>query len=201
MDLYIIGAGNIGGFISYHAEDMGGTVTDGFVVKGFLDDDVSKHGSLYCGFPVLGLPELLIDNDWLDGRKVAVAVAVARPKTKQMIVKRLRQNPMLRFPAFIHPRAWLGKHVVVGEGSIIYPGVCINFESVLGSFVTVNMNSVVGHNCQIGDYTTLSPGVLCGGCTLIEPICFMGIGSRTHQNMTIPQGTTIPSNTTVSKRN
>ena len=37
MDLYIIGAGNIGGFISYHAEDMGGTVTDGFVVKGFLD--------------------------------------------------------------------------------------------------------------------------------------------------------------------
>lgn len=199
MDLYIVGAGNMGGFIAYHAEEMGSSVTGGFEIKGFLDDNRLKHGSLYCGYPVLGGVELLADNELLLDREVAVVVAVARPRLKRLLVERLKQNRLLRFPSLVHPRAWISKHVVVGEGSIIYPGACINYESVLGSFVAVNMNAVVGHNCEIGDYCTLSPGVLCGGGTVIEPVCFMGIGSISHQNMTIIQGTTVPSNTTISK--
>lgn len=176
MDLYIIGAGNVGGFLAYHAQEMGD-----YRPVGFLDDDKSKHNQIIYDLSVIGGVEHILGTQ----KEIAVAVAIANPSFKSAIVQKLKQNNSILFPSFIHPRAWLGKKVTYQEGCIIYPGVTINYETRIGRFATINMNAAIGHNCLLEDYTTVSPGVSCGGFTCLGEQGFMGINSCTLQSVNI----------------
>lgn len=176
MNLYIIGAGSIGGFIAYHSSSVGE-----YNLRGFIDDDVSKINQKLFGLPVIGTLDYLLQKK----NEIAVAVAIADPLVKKEMVNRLSGNSRIHFPTFIHPSVWFGEKVKIGRGSIIYPGVTINYESVIGDFVTVNMNSSLGHNCHLMDYSTLSPGVDCGGFTTLGTQSFLGIGSCTLQSVKI----------------
>ena len=182
MDLYIIGAGNVGGFIAYHVKDMGT-----FQLKGFLDDDKSKHGKRLYDIPVVGFIDMLYNTS----NEVAVVIAIANPLIKQQIVSKLKNNNLIHFPSFIHPSVWLGEKVRVGEGAIIYPGVSINYESDIQDFSTINMNVAIGHNCLLGAYSTLAPGVNLGGFTSVGVASFLGIGSSTIQGVKIGENVTI----------
>lgn len=182
MKLYIVGAGNVGGYIAYHAEEMGE-----YKLCGFLDDDETKLGNEIYHLPVIGNVGYLLNTT----KEVAVVIAIANSVVKKFIVNKLSQNKLIRFPAFIHPSVWIGKNVKVGDGAIIYPGVTINYEAFIGNFVTINMNSTIGHNCNLMDYSTLSPGVDCGGFTQLGEQSFLGIGSSTLQSVKIGQNTII----------
>jgi len=190
LELYIIGAGDVGGFIVHHFEHFGE-----FELKGFLDEDCSKHDRLFYNTPVLGGLELLKNID----KEVAVAVAIANPIVKQKIVDKISQNSFIQFPPFIHSSVWLGNEVTVGCGCIIYPGVSINYEAIIKPFSTINMNVAIGHNCELGKFTTLSPGVNLGGFTRIRDASFVGIGASTLQGITIGTGVTIGGMTMVVK--
>lgn len=176
MDLYIIGAGDVGGFIAYHTNEMGS-----YELKGFLDDDESKKHQTYYGLPVIGSVDTLLDIR----SPLAVVIAIANPITKKRIVEKLKNQSNIIFPNFIHPTVWIGQKSTIGQGCIIYPGTTINFEAEIGNFVTINMNVAVGHNCCFSDYTTLSPGVNCGGFTVLEESSFLGIGATIIQSVKV----------------
>lgn len=174
--LIIIGAGDVGGFVAKHIDDF-----DRYEILGFLDDDSGKHGKEFCGFRVLGGIDYL---HRLNG-EIYVALAIANPSAKIEILGRIESNLNLIFPSFIHPRVWVGKGVTVGRGVIVYPGVSINYESDVGDFCTINMNSAIGHNCSLSVGVTLSPGVNLGGFTTIGFGSFIGIGASTIQGINI----------------
>jgi|SRR5690625_1843617 len=187
-DLYIIGAGDVGGFVSYHHREMGS-----FNVKGFLDNDKMKFGKQYYGLPVIGDTDVIMDTP----KKISIVIAVAQPAIKRRIYSELKKNSLIEFPSFIHPQSWVGEKVNIGKGCIIYPGVSINYETAIADFVTVNMNAVLGHNCTLGDFSTLSPGVNCGGFTNIGQESFMGINSTSIQGITIGDHVIIGAGTVV----
>lgn len=190
MDLFIVGAGSVGGFLAYHANEMGQ-----YSIRGFLDDDVTKNGEKFYDIPVLGGLDFVSNIN----TKFAVAIAVADPSSKQDIVNKLKKNQFVTFPSFIHPSSWIGAKVFIDEGCIIYPGVIINFETVINSFSTINMNSNIGHNCILGEFSTLSPGVNLGGFTTIGESSFMGIGASTIQGINIGNNSIIGAMSVVIK--
>lgn len=182
MDLYIIGAGDIGGYIAHHLFQM-----SDYKLRGFLDDDSSKIGRMMYGVAVIDSLDFLQHVE----RETAVVVAVANPVQKKNIITKVSQNPLLKFPSFIHPTVWRGIDVTVGKGVIIYPGVTINYETVIEDFVTINMNATIGHNCYLSKYVTLSPGVNCGGYTRVGEESFLGIGSNILQSIHIGSKSTV----------
>lgn len=188
--LIIIGAGDVGGFVAKHIKDFGQ-----YDILGFLDDDTEKQGKEFCDLNVLGKIDFL---DQLNGT-ICVALAIANPSAKAVILKKLKSKNGLVFPSFIHPRAWLGNDVTVGEGVIIYPGVSINYETRIEDFTTINMNSAIGHNCMLGRYSTLSPGVNLGGFTSIGQGSFVGIGASTIQGVRIGAKATVGGMTMILK--
>lgn len=182
MDLYIIGAGDVGGYMIYHANQMGK-----YKVKGFLDDNSNKWGEKPYGYEVVGGTDILENID----RNTAVAIAIANPKAKEIIYNKIKKHTKLSFPNFIHPSVWLGENITLGKGNIIYPGVTINFESVIEDFVIINMNAAIGHNCLLQNFSTVSPGVSCGGFTKLRSKSFLGINSTTLQSTTVGEGALI----------
>ncbi len=73
------------------------------------------------------------------------------------------------FPALVSPAAVVDGSVTVGGGTVVMPGVVIQPGTRLGRFVIVNTRASVDHDCDIGDYVHIAPGVtLCGSVTVGE---------------------------------
>jgi sugar O-acyltransferase (sialic acid O-acetyltransferase NeuD family) len=181
--LLIIGAGSVGKFIAYNISNF----SDDFEILGFLDDDISKHNTIISGYPVLGSIESIKDFSLLE---VQLVIGIAFPLVKKNILEQLKFKKF-SFPSLVSKNAWISNKVTIGEGTIIYPGVTINYETKIDDFVIINMNCSIGHNCKIGSFTSLSPGVNLGGNTNIESEVEMGIGSSTLQNIFICEGSKI----------
>lgn len=63
----------------------------------------------------------------------------------------------------------------------------------------MNMNCAIGHNCNIENFGTLSPGVNLGGFTHIGESSFIGIGANTIQSTKIGSQCTIGGGTMIIK--
>lgn len=174
--LIIIGAGNVGGYLAFNISDF-----PKYHILGFLDDNPSLHGKDLFGYQVLGNVEHIFS---MNLENMAVAVCIHHPVIKKTIVDKL-QHLALDFPNFISPHAWISKGVSWGKGNIIYPGVSINYESIIGDFVIMNMNCALGHHARVGNFCSLAPQVSFGGKTILGSCVDMGISSATLQGRTI----------------
>ena len=177
-ELIIIGAGSVGGHIAININDY----LIGYKLLGFLDDDPEKIGSNIFDLPVLGPINDISQKKY---RKASVVIGIAFPQTKKKISEKLKFKGSFHYPSLISRRAWISKKVHIGIGSIIYPGVSVNYGSKINEFVVVNMNCAIGHDCTIGSYTSLAPGVNLAGHTSIGPCAEIGIGASTIQNIAI----------------
>jgi sugar O-acyltransferase (sialic acid O-acetyltransferase NeuD family) len=175
-DLVIIGAGNVGGFVAFNQN----LFAEQFNIIGFLDDDANKLGKEFYGLKVLGNTEHLFTLD----KKVAVAIGIGFPKAKRKVFEKIKENGN-DFPSFVSSRTWVSNNVSIGKGVILYPGVSINYQTVVNDFVIMNMNCAVGHDCNIGKFSALAPGVNLGGFTVLEEAVDMGIGAATKQNIMV----------------
>ncbi|WP_207536128.1 NeuD/PglB/VioB family sugar acetyltransferase [Desertivirga arenae] len=182
MDLIIVGAGSVGGHIALNLEEYSGDLN----LLGFVDDDPKKQGTEIFGYKVLGPVDLLQKRE-----NLAVVIGIAFPKIKIKIIEKLKANKGLSFPTLISRNAWISRGTVIGVGSIVYPGASINYGCDIQDFVVINMNSAIGHNCSIGECTSLAPGVNLGGHTKIGKGVDVGIGAASRQNIIVGDGAVI----------
>lgn len=189
-NLIIIGAGNVGGFLVYNQN----LFAEKYNLLGFLDDDASKLGKEFYGLKVIGNTEDLFSMD----KNIAVVIGIGFPKAKRKVFEKIKDNGN-EFPSFVANNAWLSNRVSVGKGVILYPGVSINYETVVEDFVIMNMNCAIGHNCHIAKFAALAPGVNLAGFTKIEEAVDMGIGAATKQNIIVGKDAVIGGQTMLVK--
>ncbi len=181
--LFIIGCGNVGGFIANNCHELMKNRYDSIE---FLDDDEQKIGKELFGFKVTGN----IDSLNQSTRPVDAVICIANPIIKKRIVQKI-YSPYVQFPSFISKYAWISNKVSIGNGVIIYPGVSINYNAVIQDHSIINMNCAIGHDCTISYCSTLAPGVSLGGFSFLEECVDMGINSATIQGVRIGRNTII----------
>lgn len=175
--LYIVGAGSVGGHIAsnpllYGLED---------VEILFIDRDPDKIGETFLGRPIVGSVDYLLS---LPGT-LNVVIGAAFPNIKKRVFTKLSTHKNISFPTLIATNAWISQGVTVGCGVIVYPNCSVNYGTTLEDFSILNMNCAVGHGCSIGQYTSLAPGVNLGGNTRIGSGTEIGIGAATIQSIII----------------
>ena len=140
-------------------------------VIGFVVD--SGHSTQ----PVHDLP-VVGGIEWLAQHPETHAViAVGSSAARHRISKAIEANSPNPFATLIHPRAWVGRHVEVGAGTVICAGALITTDISIGKHVHVNIGSTVGHDALLSDFVTLNPGVsISGNVTLAEGV-EVGTGS------------------------
>lgn len=173
QDIVIVGVGGLGREIAEWVEDIN-EVRPTYNLLGFLDDDASKHGTARHDLLVLG------GLDWLAerSRTVATVVGIGNPAPKRRVVERLAAHSA-GFPSIVHPNAIVGRHVEVGEGAVICPGVIVTTDVRLGRFVTLNFDLTIGHDATVDDFVTLAPGVHLSGYVKVREGADLGAGAVT----------------------
>jgi sugar O-acyltransferase (sialic acid O-acetyltransferase NeuD family) len=193
QDIVIVGVGGLGREIAEWIEDIN-DVRPTYRLLGFVDDDVTKHGSSRHDLPVLG------GLDWLTerSRTVATAIGVGNPAPKRRVVERLKALGV-SFPTIVHPHSVVGRYVVLGEGCVVCPGVVITTDVRVGSFVTFNFGLTVGHDATIEDYVTLAPGVNISGYVTIREGADLGANVATVPSVEIGAWSVVGAGAAVAK--
>lgn len=172
-----------------------------WVIKGFLDDNPEKTGSLVSSYPILGTS----DTYTPDANDVFL-LAVGNPHIRlQLAEKLLKKNAKLF--TFIHSKALVLTDAKFGQGCVVYPNSVIANNAQLGDFVSVNYFTAIGHDVTIGNACVINAhcdipgnvkignGVIIGnGSNMVPGIkigdkAILGAGSTAFRN--IPAGKTV----------
>ncbi len=131
-----------------------------YEIVGVFDDDVSRKAKALLGVEVLGaFPQFSEVYDGTTGLIIGIGDNTARHRVWEKL-----QSLPIRYVRAVHPSAVIGHEVELGEGAVVMAGAVINCCSKLGAHSIANTRSSIGHDCHVGDFVHIAPGVvLCGG--------------------------------------
>ena len=177
-DLVILGAGGMGQEV---ADLVRAAASDGarFRLIGFIDDDSALHGQEVLGLPVLG------DHRWLSGRQTVLALGVGAPVARRRAWATAQSVGAVEAPALVHPAAYVGLGVELGQGTVVGAHATLTADVVVGRFGIVNIGATVSHNARLGDFATVAPGAHLAGNVRVGEGADVGIGASVTQGNTI----------------
>jgi len=174
----IVGAGDLGQLIAYHAHASGtysvagyyddtipkGTEVEGHIVLGMLKDIEAGHrGSLYDGIIIgIGYKHLKLRGQLFDGLYGSVP-----------------------FLSVMHKSLVTGGNNLIGDGVLILPGCVLDKGVSIANNVVLNTGCVVAHDSAVAEHSFLGPGVNAAGFVKIGKRCFIGINSTIIDNINI----------------
>jgi len=165
-DIILIGGGG-------HARVIMDAILSGgvFKIKGIVDPAMGK-GTMVAGYKVLGGDEILGEIFSSGVRNAIVAVGSVKPSELRKKLYEKARKIGFNFPVVIHPSAVIARDVLIEEGTFVAPSATVNTGSRIGKNAIINTSSSIDHDCSIGDFVHIAPGVVLSG-----EVC---VGSGTH---------------------
>lgn len=112
----------------------------------------------------------------------AYVLAVGDPRTRKKIAEKYRN---LNYTSIVHPSSVLGEGVELGKDVLIQSHNVITCNTIVEDHVYINVGCCIGHDCNIGKYSVISPHAnIMGKCTLGEGV-FIGCNATLRDGITI----------------
>lgn len=165
--LIIAGAGGFGREVLNYALDVQ-EKSDEWKVYGFINDIKEALDGYNVGYPIIGtIKEHIPQED-----EVFIC-AIGDSETRLRICRDLKSKGA-KFISLIHPTAFIGHRSTWGDGLIMAPKTHVATDVKLGSFITMNGCSGIGHDVVAEDGCTLSSFCDVTGFCHLEEGVYMG---------------------------
>jgi sugar O-acyltransferase (sialic acid O-acetyltransferase NeuD family) len=171
----------------------------GHEVVGVCDPALARDGrTIWEDVPVLGGDDALLT---LDREQVAAINGIGQlvgSSLRRRVFERV-QALGYRFPALVHPTAWVAKDVRLDDGVQIMAGAVVQPGSRIGASTIVNTRAGIDHDCVIGAHVHIAPGAtLCGGVAVGEG-GFIGAGATLIQGVRVGDHAVVGAGATLVK--
>jgi sugar O-acyltransferase (sialic acid O-acetyltransferase NeuD family) len=147
----------------------------GYTDLAVYDDDPRRTDTTVLGAPVLGRIEEAV-RSVCAGALLCIGSNTVR--------HRLGALP-LPWMTLVHPRAWVHDSVVLEPGCVVFAGAIIQPDARIGAHAIVNTSASVDHDCVLGDYSQVTPGVHLGGNVVLGEGAFLGVGAMAKPGVRI----------------
>lgn len=154
------------------------------VIIGIVDPDPTLAGRSILGVPVLGGDEVVDKYPPAEVLLVNGLGSVALPIKRQQLSEKYR-GAGYRFATILHPAAVVAADVLLGEGAQVMAGAVIQPGSRIGIDSIINTRASVDHDCIIGDYVHIAPGVTLSGGVTVGRCSHIGTGATVTQGISI----------------
>ena len=165
-DLFIVGAGGFGRELELWLKLIPEAYQD-FKIIGYIDDNLHALDGFPSSYKILGT----IDKYDFKSTDHAV-ISIADPLIKENVYNRIKDRA--RLYTFIAYTAIVGDRLNIGAGSVICPNVIVSTNVMVGKCVTVNCGTQLGHDSQIGDFSSFMANVMIGGEVTIADRVYFG---------------------------
>ena len=153
-----------------------------YSILGFVDPAL-KRGSVIRGFPVVGSDDEIEQLASQANRGIiGIGDNFIRGKVAKSIKEKVKN---FEFVKAVHPSAVIDESVTIAGGTVVMAGAVINCGSAIGAHCIVNTRSSIDHDCNIGDFATVSPGATLGGNVSIKNFAVIGLGANVLQQRTV----------------
>lgn len=186
-ELVIVGARAMGREACTYAQEAG------FAVKGFLDSRADALLGLE-GYP----PILAAAEDYHVAPEDVFVCALGDPECKQRYVDVIMAKGG-RFVSVVHPTAYIGHNVKIGNGSIVCPNATITNDTLLGEHVILNVGASINHDNRIGSFSTICPGCRLAGRVVVGKCVFIGTGALLIPDVTLGDNVYVAAGATVTR--
>lgn len=155
---------------------------------GIVDDVESRWGTTVDGVRVLGgLAEI---------EKYPMAkllICVGHGSTRSRLALRLASLGVTeaRYARVVHPLVQVPRSVHIGAGSILFAGVVMTADIVIGRHVVAMPNVTMTHGNRIESFVTLCAGVTLGGGVRVGEEAYLGMGACVRERVRIGARTTL----------
>ena len=142
------------------------------------DAEVSLLGVVDDACPDLGVLarsgiRFLGDSSALEDRACELFIGVGAPAIRSQIAESFADP----FGPLIHPTAIVGSGSRIGRGSVLAQRSIVTTNVVIGRHTHVNLAASISHDCSLGDFVTICPGVQITGSVDIGDRVFIGAGA------------------------
>lgn len=183
--LIIIGAGGHAVSVANVALSMG------YEVRYFVDKN--RAGSTFLDREVIADLDALGHLD-----HYAFAIAIGDNASRERVKKELTVRYSLAFPALIHASAVISSFSNVGAGTVVMPLAVVGPNTHIGEFCIVNTRASIDHDCHMGPFSSLAPGVTTGGTVSIGERSAISIAAVVKHGVTIGHDTVVGANSYLS---
>lgn len=160
-------------------------------VLGFIDADPRLTGMSFLGLRVLGGDEVLAASRQDEVQLVLGVGSVGLPTTRRVLGEKLSSQGW-RFATVVHPRAIVAPGAQLADGAQVMAGSVVQTGASVGVCAIVNTGALVDHDCEIGRFTHIAPGVTLSGGVVV------GEGSHIGTGAVIIQGVRLGARTIVA---
>lgn len=145
----------------------------GIPVDGLFDDN--PEISSLCGYDCSLFSRTKIFNNQL-------IISIGDNRTRKLIADKIGK---VNYGRATDINSLISKRAIIGEGSVVMPGVAINSGTIIGEHAIINTNASVDHDCILGNYVHVSPGSSISGNVIIGEGTHIGTGASIIQNIII----------------
>lgn len=165
-----------------------------FRIKGIIDKK-EKIGQRVLGYPIIG-EDSSIKNLSLKYSCFFITIGHLLSPERRIRIYKLLKSLNITIPVIISPLAYVSKHSVIGEGTIVMPFSVIDVNVVIGSNCIINHMSTIGHEASIENHCHVSANCVLGKCKIGEG-SFIGGNSWITNSISIAPYTVIGSGSNV----
>ena len=159
-----------------------------FNILGILDSNIKEKNVL--GYKILGgdnlIPELVKENTYFLITVGQIKSYSSRKKIAEILFKN-----KAKLATIISTLAYVSKHAIIGEGSIIMNGAVVNAMTTIGKNCIINTKSNIEHGVSIGDFCHISTCAVINGDSVIENGTFIGSNATTSNDVSIKENSII----------
>ncbi|GAA0612364.1 MULTISPECIES: acetyltransferase [Thalassospira] len=163
-----------------------------FSVLGYLDNNLPA-GLLVDGLPILGGDDILT-NLKKSIADLKVIVGIGDNALRQSVAAKIS---ITDFATVVHPNAVVADDVQIGDGSFVAASATINVGVRIGCHVIVNTSSSIDHDCDIADFSSISPGAILTGGVSLRRGAMIGAGAVISPNLEVGQHAVVGAGTVV----
>jgi sugar O-acyltransferase (sialic acid O-acetyltransferase NeuD family) len=157
----------------------------GLNVSGVCDPELAQQGSAeWRGIKVLGGDEAL---EALDPATVGLVNGIGQlvgSTARRRVFERLMTQGF-RFPALVHPAAWVDSSAVLNDGVQVMAGAVIQADTSVGANSIINTGASVDHDCYVGAHVHVAPGATLCGSVRVHDRAFIASGATVIQGLTV----------------
>ena len=171
----------------------------GWEVQGVCDPQLAlQQAGRWRDLPVLGADEAL---DALDAARVGLINGVGQTvggSARRDLFVRLRRRGF-RFPALIHPAAWVDPSASLAEGVQVMAGAVVQADCLIGENSIVNTGATIDHDCVIGAHVHVAPGASLCGSVVVADRAFVGSGATLLQGLSVGRDAIVAAGATLAR--
>ena len=120
-----------------------------------------------------------------DFQYALVAVGQTSSATLRIKLFLLARSFGFKLPVIIAPTAYVSRHALIGDGSIVMHGATVNASAKVGSNCIINSHSLIEHDAVVADHCHISTGAIVNGSAQVGMGSFLGSGAILRDGKTI----------------